>query len=333
MPLAPSPNCTRCGALLPPTALVCPACGTFVHAQQLSQISAQALQLEPIDPRQAAAVWSQTLELIPPNSPQYQMVTERMAKLAVGIRPAGPLPGSALQRRRSGNDSLSLALLKTFGSMLLSIVVYAALLQNVILAAALVVLILVHEMGHVIANRYYGIKASPPIFIPFVGAVINLRQQPPNAKVEAVIGIGGPIAGTIASFAAYLIYLHTGSQLALVAAHFGFLINLFNMLPVPPLDGGRVTAAVSPWIWMLGVAGLLYFLVEAILHRAWWNVFILAMIGRFAYPRILATLRSKGQDSEYYKISRLASWTIAFLYVALGLTLLYFVVETDVSLP
>jgi Zn-dependent protease len=105
------------------------------------------------------------------------------------------------------------------------------------------------------------------------------------------------------------------------------------MLPVPPLDGGRVTAAVSPWIWMLGVAGLLYFLVEAILHRAWWNVFILAMIGRFAYPRILATLRSKGQDSEYYKISRLASWTIAFLYVALGLTLLYFVVETDVSLP
>jgi Zn-dependent protease len=152
-------------------------------------------------------------------------------------------------------------------------------------------------------------------------------------SVEAVIGIGGPIAGTIASFAAYLIYLHTGSQLALVAAHFGFLINLFNMLPVPPLDGGRVTAAVSPWIWMLGVAGLLYFLVEAILHRAWWNVFILAMIGRFAYPRILATLRSKGQDSEYYKISRLASWTIAFLYVALGLTLLYFVVETDVSLP
>src|ERR1700722_7302719 len=146
MPLAPSPNCPRCGALLPPTALVCPACGTFVHAKELSQLSAQALQLEPIDPRGAAAIWQQTLELIPADSPQYRMVTERMAKLAVGIRPAGPLPGASPPRRRPSNDSLTMALLKTFGSMLLSIVVYAVLLGNVILAAALVVLILVHEM-------------------------------------------------------------------------------------------------------------------------------------------------------------------------------------------
>jgi Zn-dependent protease len=331
MPLAPSPNCVRCGALLPPTALLCPACGTFVHAQELSQLSAQALQLEPVDPNGAAAVWRQTLELIPADSPQYQMVAERITKLAVGIRPGGPLPGASPQRRRPSNDSLTIALLKTFGSMVLSILVYAVMLGDLAFAAALVVLILVHEMGHVIANRYYGIKASPPIFVPFVGAVINLRQQPPNAKVEAVIGIGGPIAGTIAAFVAYLIYLHTGSHTALLAAHFGFLINLFNLLPVPPLDGGRVTAAVSPWIWMLGIAGLLFFIVEAVAEKNWWTVFILALIGRFAYPRILATLRSKGRSGEYYQISRLASWTIAFLYVTLGLTLLYFVIVTDVS--
>jgi Zn-dependent protease len=301
-----------------------------VHAQELSQLSAEALELEKSDPVAAAGRWRECLDLIPPDSQQYQMVAQRMGLLAAGIRPPVSAPP---QPTKPTDDSLPMALLKTFGSMVLSIIVYAALLRNVSLAAALVVLILVHEMGHVIANRYYGIKASPPIFIPFVGAVINLRQQPPNAKVEAVIGIGGPIAGTIAAFAAYLIYLHTGSRIALVAAHFGFMINLFNLLPVPPLDGGRVTAAVSPWIWMLGIAGLLFFFVEAILQQAWSTVLILALIGRFAYPRILATLRSRGQDNEYYRISRLASWSIAILYVVLGLSLLWLVVVTDSSLP
>lgn len=321
MPLAPSPNCTRCGALLPPTALVCPACGTFVHSQELSQLSAQALQLEPVDPRQAAAVWSQTLQLIPPNSPQYQMVTERMAKLAVGIRPAGPLPGSAPQRRRAGNDSVGTALFKTFGSMIVSIIVYAYFFGDIVFAAAFVVLILVHEMGHVIANRYYGIKASPPIFIPFVGAVINLRQQPANAKVEAVVGIGGPIAGTIGAFAAYAIYLHTHGEIALVAAHFGFLINLFNLLPVPPLDGGRVTAAVSPWIWLLGLAGLGWmFYIDARQGHINW---ILILVVIYALPRIKTTLRGRDRFNDYYKISRLSSYTIATVYVLLGFALIF----------
>jgi Zn-dependent protease len=304
----------------------------FVHAQELSQLSAQALQLEPINPPAAAGIWRQCLDLIPPDAPQYQEIATRMAKLAAGIRPADPPPGAAPVRRRPPqDDSLSVALLKTIGSMIVSIIVYAAMWGDWVFAATFVVLILVHEMGHVIANRHYGIKASPPIFIPFVGAVINLRQQPANAKVEAVVGIGGPIAGTIGAFVAYAIYLHTGSKIALVSAHFGFLMNLFNLLPVPPLDGGRVTAAVSPWIWMLGIAGLLFFIVESVMRKDWWTVFILAMIARFAYPRILATLRAKGRSGEYYQISRLASWTIAFLYVALGITLLWFVVITDVS--
>src|SRR6185369_10020007 len=96
-------------------------------------------------------------------------------------------------------------------------------------------------------------SASPPIFIPFLGAVINLRQSPRNALEEAIVGIGGPVLGTLGAGVTYLLYLKTGSYLMFRLAEFGFMLNLFNMLPVPPLDGGRVTAAVSPWIWITGL--------------------------------------------------------------------------------
>src|SRR5205085_372286 len=103
-----------------------------------------------------------------------------------------------------------------------------------------VVLILVHELGHVAAMRHYGLSASPPIFIPFMGALINLRQPPQDAKVEAVVGIGGPIAGTVGALACYALYLGLPDGSARMLTHqlafVGFALNLFNLLPVPPLD-------------------------------------------------------------------------------------------------
>ena len=94
MALPPSPNCPRCGILLPPTALICPNCGMFVHTQQLTDLSNQALQLESTNPMAAAAIWRETLDLIPPDSPQYQNISYRIAKLAAGIRPADPPPAN-----------------------------------------------------------------------------------------------------------------------------------------------------------------------------------------------------------------------------------------------
>lgn len=212
-------------------------------------------------------------------------------------------------------------MLKTLGSMVISIAVYAYFFQNARVAAGFVVLMLVHEMGHVVANRYYGIAAGPPIFIPFLGAIINLKQRPPNAKVEAIIGIAGPVAGSIGALVCYGYYLYNpASQLALILSYFGFMLNLFNLLPVPPLDGGRVTAAISPWIWMLGLAALAWLFISDWIagHFDW--ILILVLI--YAFPRIQETLRGRARFGEYYNISRRASWTIGVVYFVLGVILL-----------
>src|SRR5439155_15994279 len=109
-----------------------------------------------------------------------------------------------------------------------------------------VLCILIHEMGHTIACLLYGLPASSPIFIPYVGAVINLRAQPPDAKVESVIGIAGPIGGLIAAAACYAWYVATHSPLAAELVQFGAVINLFNLVPIHPLDGGRIARGIAP---------------------------------------------------------------------------------------
>src|SRR5262245_13660956 len=233
MDLAEPGVCRNCGQSLEPGALVCRACGSLVHRDELEQLSIQASALEQINPVQAANAWRKCLELLPGESAQYAIIAQRLR--ALESRPGGARPR---------DDAIGKAILKTGGSMLLSIVIYYYYAgQSWGFAAGFVVLILIHEMGHVIANRYYGLHASPPIFIPFLGAIINLRENPPNAKVEAVVGIAGPVAGTVGALACYAYALRTGSNLALLLAHIAFFLNLFNLLPVPPLDGGRVAAA------------------------------------------------------------------------------------------
>ena len=185
-------------------------------------------------------------------------------------------------------------------------------------------MILVHEMGHVLAMRYYGLNASPPIFIPFVGALINLRQQPPNAKVEAIVGIGGPVTGTLGAMACFVAYQFVPQYpILLNLAFWGFFLNLFNMVPVPPLDGGRVTAAVSPWIWMLGIVAIVgMFVANYVFFHQISYITILVLV--FAWPRIRATLAQRGRDNPYYHISRTASISIGVAYVLLGAILLTF---------
>jgi Zn-dependent protease len=184
-----------------------------------------------------------------------------------------------------------------------------------------VLLILVHELGHSIAMLRYGLKASPPIFIPFVGALINLRERPKDALQESVVGIAGPAAGTVGAIACYFYYLKTGNELALDLAYFGFLLNLFNMLPVPPLDGGRITAAISPLIWMPGLLIVVGWVVYTWIMTRHIN-YMLVLLLFFAWPRVRRTLFGNERQGEYYQIGRPATWAMGIAYVGLGLSLL-----------
>ena len=132
-----------------------------------------------------------------------------------------------------------------------------ALLWGWPFAAGFVVLLFVHEMGHVIALRREGIKASAPMFIPFLGAVIAARSLGDNALAEARVGLAGPMLGSIGAAVCILIWHATGNDMWRALAFTGFFLNLFNLLPVVPLDGGRAMAAMAPWMWFVGFAAMI----------------------------------------------------------------------------
>jgi Zn-dependent protease len=149
-----------------------------------------------------------------------------------------------------------LKLLTTSGTMLVSVAAYS-LIWGWQFAIGFVLLIFVHEMGHVFQLRREGVKASAPMFIPFMGAVIWAKSMGGNALAEARVGLAGPILGSIGAAALIPVASATGNNLFTALAFTGFFLNLFNLLPVVPLDGGRAMAALSPWMWFVGFAGLL----------------------------------------------------------------------------
>jgi Zn-dependent protease len=143
-------------------------------------------------------------------------------------------------------------LLSTGGTMLVSLVVYA-LVYGWRYAAGFVALLFVHEMGHYVAARQRGLDVGAPTFIPFVGAWIEMKQRPHNAETEAYVGMGGPLLGTLGALACYFVARNSGVDWLLAVAYSGFFLNLFNLIPLSPLDGGRITQVISPWIWLAGV--------------------------------------------------------------------------------
>src|SRR5207302_6405677 len=143
------------------------------------------------------------------------------------------------------------------GSMALSIAAYAfkAPLPFVV---GFVVIILIHEIGHAVVIRAKGLRAGFMVFIPFIGGAVTLKDQPRSAYDDAQIGLAGPIAGTVASLVCLQIFKSTGNALYLLIASVGFIINLINLLPLGPLDGGRISAAVTKWMWVLGFGAVVY---------------------------------------------------------------------------
>ena len=145
--------------------------------------------------------------------------------------------------------------LATAGSALVSVAAYS-LLWGWQFAVGFVVLIFIHEMGHVFALRRHGIKASAPMFVPFMGAVIWARSLGDDALTEARVGLAGPYFGAAASAIVAIVGLATHTGLLEALGYIGFLLNLFNLLPVVPLDGGRAMAAMAPWMWFIGFGAL-----------------------------------------------------------------------------
>lgn len=142
-------------------------------------------------------------------------------------------------------------LLTTGGTMILSVFAYA-LIFGWWYAAGFVLLIFVHEMGHYLAAKRAGLAVGAPTFIPFVGAWIELKDQPHDARTEAYVALAGPVVGTLGALACLYAARATDSQLMLALAYAGFMINLWNLLPINPLDGGRIVGVLSPKIWLLG---------------------------------------------------------------------------------
>ncbi|MGY5957806.1 site-2 protease family protein [Kosakonia sp. BK9b] len=144
------------------------------------------------------------------------------------------------------------------GTMLLSVATYA-LLFGWPYATGIVAMLFFHELGHYFAARQRSLNTGLPMFIPFVGAWIALKDALPDAETEAWVGIAGPLSGSLAALACYYLAEYLNSSLLMAVAYAGFLLNLFNLIPVPPLDGGRITVAISRKIWYLGVPVLLCF--------------------------------------------------------------------------
>lgn len=206
-----------------------------------------------------------------------------------------------------------LKLLTTAGTALVSIAAYS-LLWGWTFAAGFVALLFVHEMGHVIQLRREGIKASTPMFIPFLGAAIFSRSLGDNALAEARVGLAGPILGTLGAVAVAIAGALTNSDLLLALAYIAFFLNLINLIPVVPFDGGRAMAAVAPSMWFVGIGGLVAMIF--VLGNPFLLIFILLALREM--PRRWRQLRSHSiEQAAFYRVPRRSRIAIGLVYAGL----------------
>jgi Zn-dependent protease len=219
-----------------------------------------------------------------------------------------------------------LKLLTTSGTALVSVAAYS-LFWGWEFAAGFVVLLFLHEMGHVIALRREGIKASTPMFIPFLGAAIFAKSLGDNALAEARVGLAGPILGTLAAAAVAVAGALTGSSFLLALAYVGFLINLFNLLPVVPLDGGRAMAAMAPWMWFIGFGALVTMVF------VFPNPILLIIIlfgGMETWRRWQQRKTRSLEQAAYYRVSPRNRMLVGTVYIGLIVTLAFGMHETHI---
>ena len=292
--LAPGPGaCAECGTELLPRGLACPQCKRLVHGDALKALATTAqAATDAGDTAAALAAWRNALDLLPPRSRQHEQVLAKVQALsravAAGEEAGGPTGTNDGQGKKKGLAAgatgfalllwklkfviafvltkgkillLGLTKASTVLSMALSLGVYAVAFGWKF-ALGVVLSLYVHEMGHVAALRKFGIAASAPMFIPGLGALVRLKQYPANPVEDARVGLAGPIWGFGAAAAAGMLAMLTGWEALFAIAKAGAWINMFNLIPVWQLDGGRAFRALTRqqrWL-VVGALGAIWFL-------------------------------------------------------------------------
>jgi len=207
-------------------------------------------------------------------------------------------------------------LLKSGGTMLLMVWVYMQL-WGWQFAVGFVLLLLVHETGHLIVAKKFGLKVGAPVFIPFMGAFIALKEAPRNAWMEACVGIGGPLLGSMGALVCNALGEFFDAPIFIALAWFGYFLNLFNLTPVGMLDGGRIVTALSRWLWLPGFALLVWF--------GWkYPNFIIWLIVLLSVPRVYSLFRKRTEEEQrYFEVTPSQRWTMSVLYFGLIAALIF----------
>ncbi|GBF33846.1 membrane metalloprotease [Desulfocucumis palustris] len=199
----------------------------------------------------------------------------------------------------------------TFVSMFITVIVYSAFFGWKF-ALGFVILLLIHENGHLMAARRTGLPVSRPIFIPFVGAFISMKEMPKNARQEAIIGLGGPLLGGLASLACFVIYDALKEPYWLALGYTGCFLNLFNLVPLGFLDGGRIATAISLWLWIPGavILGVLAFKIGNPV------IFLVLILGLFEGYKVFKNRRNP-EAIQYYTLDSSFRLRLGLIYLGL----------------
>ncbi len=208
-----------------------------------------------------------------------------------------------------GGLLLKLKVVTTGLSMAVSIAAYAWI-WGLPFAIGFVLLIFVHELGHVFELRRQGVPASAPLFIPFLGAVIGMKELPDDAWAEAKVALAGPILGSVGALACWIAAEATGSELLTALAFVGFFLNLFNLIPIVPLDGGRAAGALHPALWFVGLL-MMVGLVAVSFNPL---LLIIVVLGGLDLWR---RWRERGAAGDYYRLTVGQRAAVAVVYLGL----------------
>jgi len=292
---------------VPPNFLACPKCGRLVHAETLKRLAAEGQAAEEkSDWTAALSAWREVLEKVPPGSSQFETVFKRVDGLSRKLEASGSRPKEPFWRKNGswvGVSGLAVLALSKLKFLLLGFSKIGTLLTMIAFfgiywaawgwrfAGGLVLSIYLHEMGHVARLRHYGIQATAPMFLPGVGALVRLQQRLVNVREDARVGLAGPWWGLGAALACYAAYrLGLGPYWGGIAK-VGAWINLFNLLPLGPLDGGRGFRSLTKTQRLLALLGI---------AAAWWSTKegLLLFLGGMAIFRVMEPGAPTERDDE-----------------------------------
>jgi Zn-dependent protease len=239
----------------------------------------------------------------------YEPIKPRSGLGDLARKLVAPLIGLGLLIVKFGGFLLKFKVLVTGLSMFVSIGAYA-LLWGLPFAIGFVLLILIHELGHVIELRRQGVPASAPLFIPFLGAVIGMKELPDDAWAEAKVALAGPLLGSVGAAVCWVAAEATGSEMLMGLAFVGFFLNLFNLIPITPLDGGRAAGALHPALWFVG----LLMMVGLVVLNPNPLLLIIVVLGGIDLWR---RWRERGEAGDYYELTVGQRVAVGVVYLGL----------------